>query len=157
MSGKHVSANAPNNPLQAGKTLAPRAVTTLDGRSVQLAAPAKGYLILYVWSTWYCAYQRDAASEITGLHQRFKDRGVAMIGISTDYRREDLIEYVRAHSIAFPQVFNGPDLSEGLLADIGVDRSPLAILVDDRGRVVSVGKRADELTTFLDTALAKRR
>ena len=156
LTGRRVNEMDPKNVVQAGKSWTVREATSVDGRTIKLGAPTKGYLLIYVWSTWYSACQRDVPYDFNDLYPRFKDRGLSMIGISTDYRRDDLAQYVRAHDIQFPQIYNGPDLSEGIATDIGVDRSPLAILVDAGGAVVSVGKSADELRSFLDARLPKK-
>lgn len=155
LTGGRVKAMDRANAAQPGKPWPARDVTTIDGRTIRLAAPAKGYLLVYVWSSWYSACQRDVPYDFNDLYPKFKDRGLAMVGISTDYRSEDLNEYVRSHSMEFPQIYNGPDLSEGIAAELGVERSPLAVLVDPGGVVVSVGKSADELWTFLDARLPK--
>lgn len=146
----------PVEPLKPGDRLPVIEVETVNGDSMPLAAEGNGYLLIYIWSTWYSACQRDVPSGFIGLHERFGRRGLAMFGVSTDYRKDDLTRYADEYGIAFPQVFDGPDMSRGLTARLGATCSPMAILADATGTVVSVGKIAEELRSFLDANLGPR-
>ena len=76
-----------------------------------------------------------------------------MVGISTDYRKVDLLNYLKSHDIQFLQYYHGPNLYKGVTAELGIDRAPLAILVDSTGTIVSIGKSAEELWSFLEENL----
>ena len=159
LSGDYSLVGQPSKNEEAQKALKPGGTwrsceaTALDGSKIALKPPAKGFLLVYVWSTWYSGCQRDLPFDFNDLYPKFKDRGLSMVGISTDYRKGDLEEYLRSHQTAIPQVFNGPDLGEGLTGELGVAQSPLAILVDATGRITSVGESADSLWSFLDKTL----
>ena len=139
--------------VKMGDHVAARNLETIDGGTVELAAPQDGYLLIYVWSTWYSACQRDIPTGFIDLYPRFRGRGLRMVGISTDYRREDVVGFVEEHSVGFPQIFDGPDMLTGVTAELGVTRSPVALLVDSTGTVVSMGQSADALWSYLDAHL----
>ena len=152
MSGERVQ-KPDRTPLRVGAAFPELEVTTTSGQRMTIEPPAKGYLLVYAWSTWYSACQRDVPYDFNDLHTKFGPRGLAMVGISTDFREEDLLDYVSRNQISYPQIYNGPDLSAGPLAELGIDRSPLAILVDATGTVVSVGDGAADIWSFLDNNL----
>jgi len=152
LNGQKVSV-APRKKLRVGELLPRLRVSSVTGESIDLAPPPKGYLLLYVWSTWFSACQRDVPFDFNDLYPRFKNRGFAMVGLSVDYRKQDLLNYMVANQVGYPQVFNGPDLTEGLAGQLGIDQAPVAILVDPAGRVLSIGKGADEIWSFLDSHL----
>lgn len=154
MSGERVQ-KPERAPLRVGGALPRIEVTTTAGQRLAIEPPAKGYLLLFAWSTWYSACQRDVPFDFNDLHTKFGPRGLVMVGISTDFREEDLLDYVTRNQISYPQIYNGPDLSAGPLAELGIDRSPLAILVDATGTVVSVGDAAADIWSFLDSNLQK--
>lgn len=143
--------------LSVGDAFPPLVVKTLTGEEEKLAAPAEGYLLVYVWSTWCSSGLRDAPLEFNDLAPKFGNRGLKMVGISVDYQRQDLTTYLDTKKIAYPQVYNGPNLWEGVTAELGITQVPLAILVDGSGAVVSAGQSADWMWTFLDANLPPAR
>ena len=155
LTGQPMNNKEAQKALRPGGTWKPREVTTLDGKTITLAPPEKGYLLVYVWSTWFSGCQRDVPFEFNDLFPKFKDRGLSMVGISTDFNRNDLEMYLQTHPTAIPQVFNGPDIGDGVTGELGVNQSPMAILVDATGRIVSTGESADSLWSFFETNLPK--
>ena len=141
--------------LRVGDTLPRVKAETVAGQSIEVAPPGKGYLLLYAWSTWYSACNRDVPFDINDLYPKFKDRGLQMVGVSMDYRKEDLERYLDENKIAYPQIFNGPDATQGIAAELGLVSWPAATLVDAAGVVVKTGESAAEIWSFLDANLPK--
>jgi peroxiredoxin len=56
---------------------------TLDGAPASLAALKGKVVLLNVWATW-CHPCRDEIPELEALHQRFRARGLEVIGVSVD-------------------------------------------------------------------------
>ena len=139
--------------LQAGDLLPAIDIATIHGNKQKLQPPPGGYLIVYSWSTWCPAGLGDSPSDMNDLYAKFHGRGLVLVGISTDYRKQDLLAYLEKNGIAWPQVLNGPDLSAGIAADLGIEKSPEAILVDPAGRIVSIGQSASEIWSLLEARL----
>jgi hypothetical protein len=154
MSGQKIQSTL-RDPLRVGDALPRIEATLTNGERITVGAPAKGFLLVYAWSTWYGACQRDVPFDFNDLYPKFGPRGLTMIGISTDYRKDDLISYIERNQITYPQIYNGPDLSEGALAELGINQSPIAILVDATGTVVSIGNGAADIWSFLDSNLPR--
>ena len=57
--------------------------------------------------------------------------------------------------IVYPQIFNGPDTTQGIAAELGLVNWPAATLVDAAGVVVKTGESAAEIWSFLDANLPK--
>ena len=72
-----------------------------------------------------------------------------------DYRKEDLERYLDENKIAYPQIFNGPDATQGVAAELGLVNWPAATLVDAAGVVVKTGESVAEIWSFLDANLPK--
>jgi len=141
--------------LRVGDALPRVKARTVGGEELEIAPPAQGYLLLYAWSTWYSACNRDVPFDMNDLYPKFKDRGLRMVGVSMDYRKEDLERYLDENKIAYPQVFNGPDATEGVAAALGLVSWPAATLVDAAGVVVKTGESGAEIWSFLDANLPK--
>ena len=144
------------NQLKVGDPLPTMTAQTIAGQPITLASPRGGFLLIYVWSSWFGALQRDIPYEFNGLYPKFKDRGLQMIGISVDSRKEDAMGYVKRNGVGYPQIYNGPDLTQGITAQLGIFTSPIAILVDPTGKVVKSGDSAEALWTFLDEKLPRK-
>lgn len=142
-------------PLRPGDLMPTIEVSTIDGQKMQLGAPGDGFLLIYTWTTWFSACQRDVPFAFEGLYPRFKDRGLKMVGVAVEPHLDSVINYLQSNSMQFPQVYNGPDITEGVTGQLGIHQAPLAVLVDAQGRVVSVGKSSSEIWSFLDAHLPK--
>lgn len=151
LEGKKVAPAA--NRLAVGSVMPPIEVTTVTGERIALQAPRGGYLLVYVWTTWHSAADSDLPVAMMDLYPKFAPRGLRMVGISTDYRKVDLLNFLEENEVPCPQVFHGPDLYQGLTARLGIESVPTAILVDSRGAVVSIGNDASQLWSFLDRNL----
>lgn len=143
--------------LGVGDLLPVLEAQTVEGRPIRLAPPKDGWLLLYVWSTWFSACQRDVPYSVEDLYPKFKDRGLSMAGIAVDYRRQDLLNYLAAHPAEYPQVFSGADLLTGVAAELGITESPTTILVNPQGRITAMGKSGEELWSLLEEILPARR
>lgn len=139
--------------LKPGDILKGQTLHTVDGQTVYLGPPEQGFLLVHVWSTWYSLCQQDQPMDVHDLYRHFKGRGLSMVGISTDYSQDDLVTYLRQHRIEVPQIFDGPDLSQGLTARLGLYQSPTLVLVDQTGTVLSVGQSVDALWSTLNDRL----
>lgn len=142
--------------IAVGSVMPPIEVTTVTGERIALQAPRGGYLLVYVWNTWHSAADSDLPVAMMDLYPKFAPRGLSMVGISTDYRKVDLLNFLEENEVPFPQVFHGPDLYQGLTARLGIEAVPTAILIDSRGAVVSVDHDANQLWSFLDRNLPAR-
>lgn len=65
----------------------------IDGRKVSLSDFKGKVVMLEFWATW-CTPCKASAPFLEALHQRYKDQGFVLLGISLD--REDALEKVKA-------------------------------------------------------------
>jgi cytochrome c-type biogenesis protein len=107
-----------------------RAVS-LTGDSVSLADQRGKVVVLNVWATW-CHPCREEIPELRALHERYRARGLELIGVSVDAQgNEDGIhEFMKEFQMTYP-VWHDPDerVSTRFLV-VGV---PATFLVDRMG------------------------
>ena len=104
---------------------------SLTGDSVSLADQRGKVVLLNVWATW-CHPCREEIPELRALHERYRTRGLELIGVSVDAQgNEDGIrEFMKEFQMTYP-VWHDPDerVSTRFLV-VGV---PATFLVDRTG------------------------
>lgn len=126
-------------------------VLTLKGPGVQggvvdLSAPAfrgKAVLIHY-WATWCEPCKTDLAM-IKEMQAKYGNRGLAIVGISLDSRKEELVEYLQRNRLAWPQIYEEGGLDSRLANSLGILTLPTMLLLDKQGRVVNRNIHVTEL------------
>ena len=107
------------------------ATVSLEGDSVSLAQQKGKVLLLNIWATW-CHPCRDEIPELRAIHNRYRDRGLELIGVSvdTDGTDETIRMFMKDFQMTFP-IWRDPDerISTQFLA-VGV---PATFLIDKEG------------------------
>jgi cytochrome c-type biogenesis protein len=104
---------------------------SLSGDSVSLAALRGKTVLLNVWATW-CHPCRDEIPELQAIHERYKTRGLELVGVSIDADGNDDVirQFMRDFKMTYP-VWRDPDerVSTRFLV-VGV---PATFLIDRNG------------------------
>ena len=107
------------------------ATVSLDGDSVSLAQQQGKVVLLNIWATW-CHPCRDEIPELRTIHNRYRDRGLELVGVSvdTDGTDETIRTFMKDFQMTFP-IWRDPDerISTRFLA-VGV---PATFLIDKEG------------------------
>ena len=118
-------------PVEVGRPApAYRAVST-TGDSVSLAALRGKAVLLNVWATW-CHPCRDEIPELQRLHERYRDRGLEIVGVSVDDAGADgaVRDFMRRYGMTYP-VWRDP--AEAVSATFLVVGVPATFLIDREG------------------------
>lgn len=104
------------------------------------------------WATW-CGPCVAELPNVLQAYERYHDQGFEVLGISLDDDREALVQFIAAHEIPWPVMFESAPLTQGwshpMAVKYGVQAIPTAILVDREGRVVTLSARGEELQRLL--------
>lgn len=83
---------------------------------------------------------------LDALYETYRERGLALVGVSLDRGREELEAMVRDRGLAWPQVWDGPGAGEGSLArTFHVEGPPVLWVLDGRGLIAAKRLDLDEL------------
>ncbi len=104
----------------------------LDGRPQELAGLRGQVVVLNFWATW-CPPCVAEMPSLERLHQKFKDRGVVVLGISVDHDRPTYDAFLQAHNITFP---NYLDPERRISTLYGTFMYPETYITDRQGRLV---------------------
>jgi peroxiredoxin len=109
---------------------------SIDGRSVRLSDYlGKDVVLLNFWATW-CVPCLGEMPELEKLHQKYKDQGLTIIGISMDGPETvaNVDSTVRRYGVSYPVVL---DEETRVVAAYNPTRdAPFAVLIDRTGRIV---------------------
>jgi len=91
-------------------------------------------VVLDFWATW-CGPCQAEAPIVNGLAQRFKDKGLVVIGVNTSDAEGLAARYAAKKGLSFPIVY---DEGNAIANKYRVDNLPTLIVVSKEGKMVAV-------------------
>jgi thiol-disulfide isomerase/thioredoxin len=112
---------------------------TLQGPPFDLRHLRGKVVLVDFWATW-CGPCVAGLPHLREVYDRYHARGFEVVGVSLDFQRDNLAEYVKDKQIPWPQIFFDEEGKRGwanpLARRYGIHAIPDMILVDADGRVV---------------------
>ncbi len=106
-----------------------------EGRDVRLASFKGKPLIVNFWATWCVPCQLETP-ELVELSQKYKDRGLTIVGISIDDTPEQVREYARKFGVPYPLVI-GSDRNDVADAFGLQDGIPVSVFIRADGTIAN--------------------
>jgi thiol-disulfide isomerase/thioredoxin len=103
-----------------------------EGNPVSLESLRGQYVLLDFWASW-CHPCRESMPHLKELYAQYHEKGLEILGISTDSKSEDWLQAVREDATPWIHV-----LDRGVAETYGVHAVPTFFLVDPEG--IMVGK-----------------
>src|SRR5688572_1650772 len=127
------AAAAPTAGFQEGD-LAPRfTIKTLDGETLSSDALKGKVVLLDFWATW-CSPCIQAIPALEEIRKKNAGKPFVLVGVSADFERRTLEQFLTKRGIAGPQVWNG--MRGPLNRMFQVSTFPTYVLLDAEGRIV---------------------
>lgn len=124
--------NAPPNAIVTDQGLAPDfSLTDLSDNKVDLASYRGKVVLLDFWATW-CVPCREEIPHFVELQDKYRDAGLAIIGISVDDEVAPVREYYRTLRMNYPVAMGDAALAARYGGILGV---PVAFIIDRQGRI----------------------
>lgn len=102
-----------------------------DGNALSWKDLEGKVVLLDFWGTW-CGACVQKLPETEAVFEKYRGRGLVVIGVHSPNGAEDLPEFLKKHAVSFPILVADAKLVEGF----GVDGYPAYFLVDKTGKVV---------------------
>jgi peroxiredoxin len=103
-------------------------LTDLDGKKVSLSDYKGTVIIIDFWATW-CPPCKDSIPFLEGLHQRYREKGLVILGISFDGDTDTVRNFRKKITMTYP-VLMGDDR---LKNDYGLIGIPEMFILDRNG------------------------
>ncbi len=134
----HACADAPDGrrfgapaPVEVGQAAPAYRAVSLGGDSVSLADLRGKPVLLNVWATW-CHPCREEIPELQRLHERYRARGLEVVGVSVDATGDEaaIRDFMKRFGMTYP-VWRDP--SETVSATFLLLGVPATFLIDRAG------------------------
>jgi thiol-disulfide isomerase/thioredoxin len=125
------------------------AFKSLDGKTIDLKAYKGKIVVIDFWATW-CGPCMAEAGHMVETNDKYKDKGLALVGISLDDDKAAVTNVVKEKNFTWPQFFDGRGWQNKFATAFGVHSIPRTFLLDPDGKVIWSGHPAQ-----LDAPLEK--
>lgn len=120
------------NPLNAERLTGSRApdfaLRDLNGNYVSVSAQRGKAVVLNFWATW-CPPCRDEMPSLNSLHNRFKDRGLVVLGVAAGSSGTEVRNFIKKSPLDYTVLLEGMEASRLY----NVYSIPTTFLIDKKG------------------------
>ncbi len=138
-----------------GRKLPDFSATPLDGTPISVSDYRGKMLVLNFCAKW-CGFCAPEIPYLKKVYEEHHDKGLEVIGVSLDENEAELCEFIDAHDIPWPNIFDGKGWESDLARYFGINSVPSQWLIDRDGTIISVGTRRETLGQLVKWAEASR-
>jgi thiol-disulfide isomerase/thioredoxin len=109
-------------------------VANSDKKSLAMSELAGSAVLLDFWATW-CGPCQAEAPMVNKVAQRWKDRGLVVVGVDTDDKPGLAGPWALSHGLSYPIVY---DVTNAAAESYGVRNMPTLVVISRSGTVVAV-------------------
>jgi len=111
----------------------------VDEKNISLVAMKGQVVLIDFWATW-CPSCRKEIPGFIELYDKYKDKGVSIVGISTDSGEAVVNRYIEQQKITYPIIMNTKELQTEYekAIDQRIRAIPTTIIMNKKGEVASV-------------------
>jgi thiol-disulfide isomerase/thioredoxin len=110
-------------------------VTDLDGHPVKLSK-WRGPVIMDFWATW-CPPCRKEVPELNAIYNRYRKRGLVVVGMSVDKVQGDGVKSVRPFTREFKITYPILMADDAMVEALDLDNLPTVLFINRKGETIS--------------------
>lgn len=121
---------------------------TDDGEDVSLYGMKGKIKIVDFWASW-CGPCRGLNPHMLALYNKYKDKGLEIVGVSMDTDRENWLKAVKQDSMPWKQVSDLKAWESDVAKKYNVEGIPHVVVLNENNKMLAVNIFAEELTELL--------
>jgi len=143
--GKEISEKLANmEKVAVGKMAPDFSAPNVEGQMVSLKESLGKVTIIDFWAAW-CAPCRQENPNVVALYNKYKDQGLAIIGVSLDRDAEAWKKAILDDNLTWTQVSNVKFWEDPIAKEYNVQSIPATFILDASGKIVAKDLRGAEL------------
>lgn len=138
--------------LEVGAKLPEIGLTDMSGKEVTAASLAGKVVIVDFWASW-CGPCKEELPGLEKLYKKYAARGLVVVGVSVDSKREKASDFAKLHKLSFPIVH---DVAHAVAGRYKPEKMPSSFIIDSKGivRHVHAGFVSGDIAKFEKEILA---
>jgi peroxiredoxin len=130
--------------LQPGNKAPNFTLPDANGKTISLSELNGKVVLLDFWASW-CGPCRRANPKVVKLYNKYKDKGLVVLGVSLDEKKADWLKAIAADKINYLQVLDGAGWAAKTPAAYGVEAIPATFLINQNGIIVATDLEGEAL------------
>lgn len=122
------------------------------GKSVSLNDFKGNVILLEFWASW-CGACRASNPSIVKTYQKYKDKGLKILGVSLDSDKERWVKAIKDDSLTWTHVSDLQEFNNAAAVLYHVYSIPSNFLIDKSGKVIAADLDENKLTEYLEKLL----
>lgn len=127
-----------------GKMAPDFSAPNVDGQMVSLKESLGKVTIIDFWAAW-CGPCRRENPNVVALYEKYKDQGLAIIGVSLDKEADAWKKAIADDNLTWTQVSNLKFWEDPIAKEYNVQGIPAMFVLDAEGKIVAKDLRGEEL------------
>ena len=125
---------------------------TPEGKQLSMYGVKGKLKIIDFWASW-CGPCRMENPNMVKLYQDFKDKGLVVISVSLDNRKEKWVEAIQKDGMPWIHVSSLKGWNDEVVKKYGVDAVPAIFVLDENNRILAKQIRGTKLHEFVKEKL----
>lgn len=122
------------------------------GKLISLSDFKGNVTLLEFWASW-CGPCRASNPGIVKIYQKYRDRGLRILGVSLDSKKDQWIKAIKEDGLAWTHVSDLKEFDNAAAALFHVKSIPSNFLIDKSGKVIATDLNEQELDEQLEKLL----
>lgn len=117
---------------------------TPDGSTLALHEVKGKLTLIDFWAAW-CKPCRQENPNIVSVYNKYKDKGLNVVGVSLDRKSEDWLKAIEDDGLAWNHISNLEYFNDPIAKEYGINAIPAAFLLDENGVIIAKDLRGPAL------------